>query len=51
MNRSGALPSGGLQSLTACLVNFELHLKESEWRWRKQPDELACELWQLTRYY
>ena len=25
-------------------VNFELHLKESEWRWKKQPDELASEL-------
>ncbi|TXI21683.1 MAG: IS1595 family transposase, partial [Nitrosomonas sp.] len=32
-------------------VNFELHLKESEWRWKKQPDELASELWQLIRYY
>ena len=30
-------------------VNFELHLKESEWRWEKQPDELASELWQLIR--
>ena len=32
-------------------VNFELHLKESEWRWKKQPDELAKELWLLIRYY
>jgi len=24
-------------------ANFELHLKESEWRWKKQPDELASE--------
>jgi putative transposase len=32
-------------------VNFELHLKESEWRWKKQPGELASELWQLIRYY
>jgi len=32
-------------------VNFELHLKESEWRWKKQPDELASELWQFIRYY
>ena len=32
-------------------VNFELHLKESEWRWKKQPDELANELWQFIRYY
>ena len=32
-------------------VNFELHLKESEWRWKKQPDALANELWQIIRYY
>jgi len=32
-------------------VNFELHLKESEWRWKKQPDELASELWQLVRNF
>jgi len=32
-------------------VNFELHLKESEWRWKKQPDELANELWQLVRNF
>jgi len=32
-------------------VNFALHLKESEWRWKKQPDELANELWQIIRYY
>ena len=32
-------------------VNFELHLKESEWRWKKQPDELAQELWQFVKYY
>jgi transposase len=32
-------------------VNFELHLKESEWRWKKQSDELASELWQFIRYY
>ena len=32
-------------------VNFELHLKESEWRWKKQPDELASELWQLSDIY
>jgi len=30
-------------------VNFELHLKESKWHWKKQPDELAKELWQLIR--
>ena len=32
-------------------VNFELHLKESEWRWKKQPDALANELGQIIRYY
>ncbi|NOS73066.1 MAG: IS1595 family transposase, partial [Methyloglobulus sp.] len=32
-------------------VNFRLHLKESEWRWKKQPDELATELWQLVRNF
>lgn len=32
-------------------VNFEFHLKESEWRWKKQPDELVKDLWQLIRHY
>lgn len=32
-------------------VNFELHLKESDWRWKRQPDELAVELWQLVRLF
>ena len=32
-------------------VNFELHLKESEKKKKKQPDALASELWQLIRYY
>ena len=32
-------------------VNFEMHLKESEWRWKKQTGELASELWQFVRYY
>jgi hypothetical protein len=26
-------------------------LKESEWRWKKQPDELAVELWQLVKFF
>ncbi len=30
-------------------INFELHLKEPEWRWMKQSDELPIELWQLVR--
>ncbi len=32
-------------------VKFELYLKESEWRWKKQPDEHASKLWRLIRYY
>ncbi len=28
---------------------FDLHLKECEWRWKKEPDELAIELWKLIR--
>ncbi|SFE94637.1 hypothetical protein SAMN05428977_103739 [Nitrosomonas sp. Nm166] len=48
LNHFGVLPSGGLQSVP---VNFELHSKESEWCWKKQPEELAKELWQLIRYY
>ena len=31
--------------------NFELHLKESEWRWRRGHYELAGELWFLLRKY
>ena len=26
---------------------FDLHLKESEWHWKKEPDELEKELWKL----
>ena len=29
--------------------NFELHLEECEWRWRRSPDELAEELWKLLK--
>ena len=28
---------------------FDDHLKESEWRWMKGPNELAAELWNLIR--
>jgi len=31
--------------------NFELHLKESEWRWKRGDDELSKELWKLLREY
>ena len=40
-----------LAKFNGVLVNFGLHLKESEWRWEKQPDELAIELWQLVRNF
>ncbi|MHA5057168.1 IS1595 family transposase, partial [Acinetobacter schindleri] len=25
------------------------HLKETEWRWMREPNELATELWDLIR--
>ena len=28
---------------------FALHLKESEWRWKREPEELSKELWVLLR--
>ena len=40
-----------LAKFNGVLVNFELYLKESEWRWKMQHHELANELWQLIRYY
>jgi len=30
-------------------VNFELHLKECEWRWKKDTDTLANGLWKLLK--
>jgi transposase-like protein len=30
-------------------INFELHLKECEWRWKKDADTLAKELWKILR--
>lgn len=32
-------------------VNFYLHLKESEWRWNKNYQELEVELWSWIKYY
>lgn len=29
--------------------NFDLHLKECEWRWNRNPDELSSELWELLK--
>lgn len=30
---------------------FILHLKECEWRWRKEPKEMEQELWKLLKKY
>ena len=30
-------------------VNFELHLKECEWRWKKGADTLTIELWKILK--
>jgi len=30
-------------------VNFELHLKECEWRWKKDTDVLDKELWEMLK--
>jgi len=30
-------------------ANFELHLKECEWRWKKDPETLAKELWKILK--
>uniref|UniRef100_UPI0027E07B3D IS1595 family transposase n=1 Tax=Neisseria dentiae TaxID=194197 RepID=UPI0027E07B3D len=29
--------------------NFDLHLKECEWRWNRNSDELSHELWRLLK--
>ncbi len=31
--------------------NFELHLKECEWRYGRQPDILRKELWRILKKY
>lgn len=31
--------------------NFDLHLKESEWRYAKKPDILEKELWEILKIY
>jgi transposase-like protein len=30
--------------------NFELHLKESEWRWNRSLQELETDLWNMVKY-
>jgi transposase len=32
-------------------VNFELHLKECEWRWKKNELDLEKELWDILTQY
>lgn len=32
-------------------TNFDLHLKESEWRWKRKQDVLENELWKLLHKY
>jgi hypothetical protein len=49
-NRFGVSPNG-LAKFNGVSVNFGLHLEESAWRWKRQPDELAKELWQLVRNF
>ena len=36
-----------LSKFNGVTKNFELHLKESEWRWKRDTDELSKELWKL----
>ena len=38
-----------LTKFNSVKANFELHLKESEWRWSRSHDELASKLWKLLR--
>ena len=32
-------------------VNFQLHLKECEWRWKKDPATLEQALWLILKRY
>lgn len=31
--------------------HFELHFKDSEWRYERKPDKLKKELWQIYKHY
>lgn len=31
--------------------NFELHLKDSEWRYNREPNDLEQELWHIYKWY
>lgn len=38
-----------LAKFNGVTANFELHLKECEWRWNKDVDELQRHLWSLIK--
>ena len=38
-----------LKKFNGVKFNFDLHLKESEWRWNKSPDQLEKELWHMLK--
>lgn len=38
-----------LAKLNGVTASFELHLKECEWRWKQDVDELQRQLWSLFR--
>lgn len=38
-----------LKKFNGVKFNFDLHLKESEWRWNKSPGELEKELWCMLK--
>ena len=40
-----------LTELTSILFETppDYHLKETEWRWMREPNELATELWEIIR--
>lgn len=40
-----------LAKFSGVKVNFELHLKESEWRYKKKPEQLYQELIILLKMY
>jgi transposase-like protein len=39
-----------LQKFNGVKAYFNLHLKESEWRWKKTEDQLINELWTMLKY-
>jgi len=51
VNHGGEFARDGHCHINGVSVNFGLRLRESEWRWKKQPGDLATELWQLVRNF